>query len=67
MTALARHFRLGAQAAELNKAIWYAIQAGDAAVAVLAFEDALEHWQWALARLGEQPTPRSSGADSRCD
>jgi tetratricopeptide (TPR) repeat protein len=55
MSALARHFRLGAQAAELNKAIWYAIQAGEAAVAVLAFEDALEHWHWALARLGEQP------------
>jgi tetratricopeptide (TPR) repeat protein/transcriptional regulator with XRE-family HTH domain len=54
VSALARHFRLGAQAAELNEAIGYAIQAGDAAVGVLAFEDAVEHWQWALARLAEQ-------------
>jgi DNA-binding transcriptional regulator YiaG/tetratricopeptide (TPR) repeat protein len=55
MNALARHFRLGAQGAELSEAIAYTIQAGEAGVGVLAFEDAVEHWQWALARLAEQP------------
>jgi tetratricopeptide (TPR) repeat protein/nucleoside-triphosphatase THEP1 len=46
---LARHWRAGAQAPEdIEKAIDYSIRAGDAAVAVFAYEDATEHFRAAL-------------------
>jgi tetratricopeptide (TPR) repeat protein len=48
LAAIANHFR---EAGIVEKAIDYSIRAGEAAYAVLAFEDAASHWQAALALM----------------
>jgi len=52
LAALAAHYRLAGPAADPRKALMYSRQAGDAAAAVFAWEDAIPHWQAALDRLG---------------
>jgi predicted ATPase len=48
--ALAHHFREGG---DLDKAIDYAIRAGEAARAVFAYEEAVAHWEGALELLAQ--------------
>ncbi len=63
LAELAHHWRAGAQAPEdVEKAIDYAIRAGDAASAVFAYEGAIEHFRVAVelaARQGGNPLRRA--------
>ena len=52
---LAHHFLQAAPAGAAAKAIQYAIQAGDAAVAALVFEDAIRFYDRAMQTLDAQP------------
>jgi tetratricopeptide (TPR) repeat protein len=49
--ALAGHYRLAGEVADPGTAIEYAMQAGAAAQAVLAWEDAAAHWRAALQMM----------------
>ena len=53
VAALAAHCRLGG-AADPDKTIEYSVRAGEAALAVFAYEEAAEHWEAALELLDEQ-------------
>ncbi|HEV8625961.1 MAG TPA: protein kinase [Acidimicrobiia bacterium] len=53
VAALAAHCRLGG-AADPEKTIGYSVRAGEAALAVFAYEEAAEHWEAALELLDEQ-------------
>jgi len=57
---LAHHFVQAAPAGQSDKAIRYSIQAGDAAVAALVFEDALRFYDMALQTLGSQPSDEAT-------
>jgi class 3 adenylate cyclase len=52
VTALAVHHRLGG-AADPEKAIDYSVRAGEAALALFAYEEAAEHWEAALELFEE--------------
>jgi class 3 adenylate cyclase len=52
VTALAAHHRLGG-AADPEKAIDYSVRAGEAALALFAYEEAAEHWEAALELFEE--------------
>jgi tetratricopeptide (TPR) repeat protein/nucleoside-triphosphatase THEP1 len=55
LAELAHHWRAGARAPEdIEKAIDYAIRAGDAASAVFAYEGAIEHFRVAVELAGKQ-------------
>jgi tetratricopeptide (TPR) repeat protein len=55
LAELAHHWRAGAEASEdIEKAIDYSIRAGDAAVAVFAYEDATTHLRGAVELEGKQ-------------
>ena len=55
LAELAHHWRAGARAPEdIEKAIDYAIRAGDAASAVFAYEGATEHFRVAVELAGKQ-------------
>ena len=55
LAELAHHWRAGAQAPEdIEKAIDYAVRAGDAASAVFAYEGATEHFRVAVELSGKQ-------------
>jgi class 3 adenylate cyclase/tetratricopeptide (TPR) repeat protein len=56
VAALAVHYRLAGAAADPEKAIMYSEQAGEAALATFAYEDAAAHWQAALEVIEEQDT-----------
>ncbi|HVC31805.1 MAG TPA: hypothetical protein VND24_11505, partial [Steroidobacteraceae bacterium] len=51
LTALALHYRLAGAWADPEKSIQYAVQAGEAAAAAFAWEDAVAQWQTALRLL----------------
>lgn len=51
--ALARHYRLAGPMADAEKAIGFALQAGEAAKAVFADAEAAKHWETALKLLEE--------------
>jgi class 3 adenylate cyclase len=53
VAALAAHCRLGG-AADPAKTIEYSVRAGEAALAVFAYEEVAEHWEAALELLDEQ-------------
>jgi DNA-binding CsgD family transcriptional regulator len=55
--ALAGHYRLAGANADAPKVIDAELQAGEAAQAVLAFEDAMSHWETALTLLDELAAP----------
>jgi class 3 adenylate cyclase/tetratricopeptide (TPR) repeat protein len=57
VAAVASHYRLAGAAADPDKAIEYSVAAGDAATAVLAWEEALVHWRGALEILEEHGDP----------
>ncbi len=61
---LARHFHLASSAGEADRAIDYAIRAGERADAVLAFEDAVSFFQIALDLMQQRDhsDPRRLGA-----
>jgi predicted ATPase/class 3 adenylate cyclase len=52
--ALAQHYRLAGDAAEPGKAVQYSVQAGQSALAVLAYEDAAKQWEAALDLLEDR-------------
>jgi DNA-binding SARP family transcriptional activator len=52
LAELARHFGQVARAGEAERALKYAALAGDQAMAMLAYEDAVEHYGAALRALG---------------
>jgi class 3 adenylate cyclase/tetratricopeptide (TPR) repeat protein len=63
VAALAVHNRLAGAAADPEKAITYAVQAGEAALATFAYEDAAAHWQAALEAMEEQGAEPARRAD----
>ncbi|MBV9324103.1 MAG: AAA family ATPase [Chloroflexi bacterium] len=50
---IAMHYRLAGSAGDPIRALDYSERAADAAVAMLAYEEAARHWQAALALMGE--------------
>ena len=62
---LAHHWLAAAQVSDQAKAIGYARQAGDRALANLAFEEAAAHYERALAVL-EPRDPTASGCAATC-
>ncbi|HET7378083.1 MAG TPA: protein kinase, partial [Anaerolineae bacterium] len=52
------------QAGEREKAIEYLLQAGDRARSAFAYQDAIEHYQQALAFLKDRPSSLERAADS---
>jgi len=54
LSELAVHYRLAGTAAEAEKAISYSERAGESALSLLAYEEAAEHWQAALAQMRER-------------
>jgi DNA-binding CsgD family transcriptional regulator len=56
VAALARHYRLAGTATARARSIDYAQRAGDAAMAIHAYEEAATHWQAALESLDNQPS-----------
>ncbi len=60
LAALALHWRQSG-AGEANKAIDYSVRAGEAALAVFAYEDVVQHWEAAL-EFGQEDLP---DADTR--
>lgn len=54
VAALATHYRLAGAATDPEKAITYALQAGETAQAVFAWEEAAHHWQAALELMEAQ-------------
>jgi DNA-binding CsgD family transcriptional regulator len=62
--ALARHFAEAETVLGGEKLVRYSIMAGEQALAVYAYEDALDHFQRALdAREGQAPSTRSEPAE----
>ena len=51
VAALAMHYRLAGAGANRGQAIGFSFRAGEAAVAVFAYEEAARHWQAALALM----------------
>ncbi|MGH7859893.1 MAG: ATP-binding protein, partial [Candidatus Binatia bacterium] len=64
VSELAHHFCQAAPAGIAEKAIDYAVQAGRRAMRLLAYEEAVEHFELALQTLDLVGEPRE---DSRCD
>ncbi len=60
LAALAEHYRLAGALADPEKAISYAMQAGEAAAGAFAYHGALAHWQAALDLLAEDLTERTT-------
>ncbi len=63
LAELAYHFAHGLQAGSADKAIDYAVRAGRAANSVLAYEDALLHWQTALDLMEKNGAPAQRRAE----
>ncbi len=61
---LAHHFGAAAATGSIDKAVEYAIKAGNHAMAQLAWETAIQHYQQALHALDLQSEPE---AERRCD
>jgi predicted ATPase len=61
---LAYHFGIAAPVGSAERAIAYAVRAGDRAMAQVAWESAIQHYERALHALDMQPEPSPS---QRCD
>ncbi|MEA2224134.1 MAG: eukaryotic-like serine/threonine-protein kinase, partial [Solirubrobacteraceae bacterium] len=61
---LAHHFFVAATAGELDKAIDYSVRAGERALALVAYEEASEHFERALQAFGLQ---ERADVPRRCD
>jgi tetratricopeptide (TPR) repeat protein len=64
VSELAHHFFVAATAGELTKAIDYAMRAGERAMALVAYEEASEHFERALQAFGLQD---HADVPRRCD
>ncbi len=64
LTELAYHFYEAAPRGDVDKAILYAVRAGDAAMAMSAYDEAIPHFEHALQTLELKP---SIDAGQRCD
>jgi hypothetical protein len=65
LAVLATHYRLAGAAADRKKAIEYAKRAGEAAMAVLAWEEAAAHWRTALELLEQSDAALPVAAEVR--
>ncbi len=67
LAELAHHFFRAAADGDVMKAIEYAKRAGDRATALLAYEEAVEHYDRALHVIDRLADERSLTAHERCD
>jgi eukaryotic-like serine/threonine-protein kinase len=63
LAELAHHYRMAAPVVAREKAIDYSIRAGEAALAIFAYEEAASHWQAALEIVEQRGDADARNAD----